>query len=143
MGEMDGANGTLGALLGIWKPLHPSRVCDYPLAVMDARGIRPDRLCPSRQTINFGLFTFNNVAAGIVHAPEQRWYYFPFQSTREVLVFHQYSRGKLFANPHTSFLNKNCPADTEPKVSVELRLAIFFQSRIGEICFEMQQHDKS
>lgn len=126
MGDMDGDHGKLGALLGIWKPIHPSKVCDYPLAVMDARDIKPDQFCPSRQTINFGFFTFNNVASGIVHSSEQKWYYYSFQNTREVLVFHQYSRGKLFANPHTSFLNKNCPEDTEPRISVELRLAVFF-----------------
>ena len=51
---------------------------------------------------------------------------YPFQNTREVLIFHQYSKGKFFANPHTSFLNRNCPEDTETRMSVEMRLALFF-----------------
>ena len=126
MGEMDDDDGELGVLLGIWKPLHPSKVCDYPLAVMDASTIKADEVCPVKNSINFGLVTFNNLASGIVHSPEQRWYYYSFQNTREVLIFHQYSKGKFFNNPHTSFLNKNCPEDTEPRISVEIRLALFF-----------------
>ena len=126
MGEMDDDDSKLGVLLGIWKPLHPSKVCDYPLAVMDARTIKSDEVCPVKNSINFGLVTFNNLASGIVHSPEQKWYYYSFQNIREVLIFHQYSKGKFFNNPHTSFLNKNCPEDTEPRISVELRLALFF-----------------
>jgi len=126
MGEMDRDDSKLGALLGIWKPLHPSKVCDYPLAVMDARTIESDEVCPWKNSINLGLLTFNNLASTIVHSPEQRWYYYSFQNTREVLIFHQYSKGKFFSNPHTSFLNKNCPEDTEPRISVEMKLAVFF-----------------
>ena len=126
MGDMDDDDSKLGALLGIWKPISRSKVCDFPLAVMDARSIKSDEFCPVKNSINFGLFTFNNLASGIVNSPEQNWYYYSFQNTHEVLVFHQYSRDKLFANPHTSFFNKNCPEDTEPRISVEIRLALFF-----------------
>ena len=37
-------------------------------------------------------------------------------------------QGKWLANPHTSFLNKNCPAgsETEERISAELRVALYF-----------------
>ena len=77
-------------------------------------------------SISFGIITFHNLAGGIKYSPKQKWYYYSFQNDKEVLVFHQYSRGKFFANAHGSFLNKNCPEDTEPRVSVEMRVALFF-----------------
>ena len=51
------------------------------------------------------------------------------QSRSEVLVFHQYSKGWWMSNPHTSFLNKNCPRGTEEqeRISAELRVALFFR----------------
>ena len=79
-----------------------------------------------KNTISFGLFTFKNVAAGISQAPGQKWYYYPFQTTKEVLVFHQYSQERHFVNPHTSFFNRNCPEDTQERTSVEFRLALFY-----------------
>ncbi len=127
LGRADNEESQLGVLLGLWKPLRPSsRVCDYPLAVMDARTFDADHLRPLELHMNFGFFTFHNLNGEIVSSPRQKWYYYPFQSTKEVLVFHQYSRGRFFANPHTSFHNRNCPEDTESRVSVELRVALFF-----------------
>ena len=93
---------------------------------MDASTFEPEYQTTTRLSMNFGLMTFNNLAGGPAHSPKQKWWYYPFQSTREVLVFHQYSKGRFFANPHTSFLNKNCPEDTEERVSVEARVALFF-----------------
>ena len=125
MGSMDTEELKLGALLGVWKPLVP-KVCDWPLAVMDASTFDAEHLIPSRNSISFGIFTFHNLAGGIKYSPKQKWYYYSFQNDKEVLVFHQYSRGKFFANAHGSFLNKNCPEDTGPRVSVEMRVALFF-----------------
>ena len=97
MGSMDTDELKLGALLGVWKPLIP-KVCDWPLAVMDASTFDAEHLIPSRNSISFGIFTFHNLAGGIKYSPKQKWYYYSFQNDKEVLVFHQYSRGKFFAN---------------------------------------------
>ena len=125
MGSMDTESLKLGALLGVWKPLVP-KVCDWPLAVLDASTFDAEHSTPSRYSINFGLFTVHNLGGGILYYPDQKWYYYSFQSDKEVLVFHHYSRGKFFANAHGSFSNKNCPEDTEPRVSVEMKAALFF-----------------
>ena len=126
LGSMESEESKLGVILGVWKPLSPSKICDYPLAVMDAQTFKSEDQAAQRFALNFGIFTANIFGARIIHNPRQKWYYYPFQSTKEVLIFHQYSKGKLFANPHTSFFNKNCPQDTEERVSVEMRVALFF-----------------
>ena len=35
-------------------------------------------------------------------------------------------QGKFHANPHTAFQNKNCPQGTEPRMSAEIRVALYF-----------------
>merc|ERR1712004_28799 len=131
--EMDILNGALnteelklGALLGVWKPISPAKVCDKPLTVMDARTFSEEDQIEFETSINFGFFTFNNLNGGIAYSPKQKWYYYSFQNTQEVLVFHQYSHGRFHANPHSAFVNKNCPQDTEPRISVEMRVALLF-----------------
>jgi len=128
IGDHDTEDEKLGVMLGIWKPLYPSEVCDYPLAVMDASTFYENNQIIYNLHINFIFAVFNNLNGAISYNPEQKWYYYSKQNTKEVLVFHQYSKGKFFANPHTSFLNKNCPKGTESeeRISAELRVGLFF-----------------
>lgn len=114
------------ALLGIWKPVLMSNpVCDHPLTVMDARTFKPQHEDPYPIHINFGVFTLHSLNGAIRHHPRQKWYYYPSQTEEEVLVFHQYSKGRFFANPHSSFVISNCPEGYESRVSVEMRAAVF------------------
>ena len=117
---------------------------DYPLAVMDARTFQPENQILYNLHINMIFTKYNTLSAAISHNPNQKWYYYSKQSTSEVLVFHQYSKvisllphqtpqlvllqGKWMSNPHTSFLNKNCPKGTEDeeRISAELRVALYF-----------------
>ena len=127
LGNKNSTREEMKVLLGIWKPvMMETPVCDNPLAVMDARTFKEDQETPFRFHINFGVFKFNNLNGAIHHHEDQKWYYYPFQKESEVLVFTQYSRGKHFANPHGSFVNTNCPEDSDKRVSVEMRAAIFF-----------------
>ena len=127
MGESDTENEKFKILLGVWIPIRKnSTVCDNPLAVMDARTFDREHQIEVSSHINFGIFMFHNLAGGIAFDPKQRWYYYPFMTTKEVLVFHQYSEDTFFANPHTSFKNRNCPKDSDTRLSVEMRLALFF-----------------
>jgi len=127
MGKLDDEDHKLGVILGVWKPLSPAKVCDYPLAIMDARTFQPENLSQNKLHIQFMPgFTFHNLNGAISYDEDQKWYYYSHQTPMEVLIFHQYSKGKWFANPHTSFLNKNCPKDSEERISVELRVGLFF-----------------
>ena len=105
MGSKDDSDSSLRVLLGLWKPLIPA-VCDHPLAVMDATTFHPENLQKNLLHINFGIFTFHNLNGAISYSPGQRWAYYSFQTVREVLVFHQFSRDRWMANPHTSLLNR-------------------------------------
>lgn len=127
MGDNDDEDGEFKVLLGIWKPIFPETVCDYPLAVMDARTFKPDNQGLNMVHFSFGLLGTLNILGGTIsHSADQKWAYYPFQSTKEVLIFHQYTKDKFFANPHTSFTNMNCPKDHGARVSVEMRLALYF-----------------
>ena len=127
MGEKDDADSKLGVILGVWKPILPTKeICDFPLAVMDARTFEPEHQLINKLHLNLGIFTFHNLNGAISYCPTQKWFYYSFQTTRQVLVFHQYSKGRFFANPHTSFLNTNCPEGSEPRVSVEIRVGLYF-----------------
>merc|ERR1712107_818550 len=79
--------------------------------------------------INFMAFTFHNLNGAIVHDPMQRFYYYFYQTTREVLIFQQFSRDSFFANPHTTFNNPNCPTGLEQRVPVEMRVALYFDKQ--------------
>jgi hypothetical protein len=90
---MDDEHGELGVLLGLWKPILPcTAVCDFPLGVMDASTFKPENQGKNEIHISFGFFTFHNLNGVISYSPGQRWAYYPFQTTKEVLVFHQFSR---------------------------------------------------
>jgi len=126
MGEEDDEDSKLGVILGVWKPIHPKAVCDIPLAVIDVQTFDPEDQTKNKLHMNFGIFTFHNLNGAISYSPKQKWAYYSFQTTREVLVFHQYSKDRFFANPHAAFVNSNCPEDTETRVSVEMRVGLFF-----------------
>jgi len=126
LGKFDTEDEKLGVILGVWKPVHPNPICDKPFAVMDAKSFKKEEERPTNTHINFLLFMFHNLGSGIVHNPEQKWYYYSHQKSTEVLVFHQYSKGTWWVNPHTAFPNKNCPKGTETRISAELRVALFF-----------------
>ena len=126
LGQKNGDQGEFKVLLGIWKPIHPQKICDFPLALVDARTFQPEDQGLNKIHFSLGFGSVHILGGQVHHNPKQQWAYFPFQSTSEVLVFHQYSKDRLFANPHSSFHNKNCPEGTEERVSVEMRLALFF-----------------
>ena len=153
----------VGVMLGVWKPLNPTgkiyfldsictlnsllkiKVCDKPLAVMDARTFNKENEVPQKLHINFIAMMFHNLGSNIIFDTMQKWYYYSMQTTKEVLVFHQYTKvgkytnsvrkfnkqksyfqDKFLANPHTAFENRNCPKDTESRISIESRVALFF-----------------
>ena len=59
---------------------------------MDARTFKKEEEVPMRTHFNFIALMFHNLGGSIIHGPEQKWYYYPMQTTKEVLVFHQYTK---------------------------------------------------
>lgn len=127
VGDYDSEDEKLGVILGIWKPVYmDTPVCDHPLAVMDASTFHPEHERPYRLHINFGYFRYDSLTGAIVHDSTQKWYYYPFQTSEEVLIFTQYTRGKWRANPHSSFKNPYCPGKYDTRKSIEMRVGLFF-----------------
>ena len=56
--------------------------------------------------INFIFAVFNNLNGAISYNPEQKWYYYSKQNTKEVLVFHQYSKVS-YLQTHKRINNKS------------------------------------
>ncbi|KAL3912096.1 MAG: hypothetical protein SGARI_001326 [Bacillariaceae sp.] len=128
MGDWDTAEDEMKTLIGIWKPIHMKGqpVYDFPLALMDASTFQRKDERPHRLHINFLVFLLHNLNAGFAYDANQKWYYYPYQTEEEVLVFTQYSKDKHFCNPHTSFEAPNRPNEYETRQSIEMRAAVFY-----------------
>lgn len=116
----------MAVLLGIWKPILMSTpVCDFPLAVMDASTFSSAQERLNKVHINLGFFQLHNLNGAVKYASDQSWFYYPFQTESEALIFTQYTKDRHFANPHGSFENSNCPEGYDTRVSIEMRAAVF------------------
>ena len=102
------------------------QICDWPLATLDSRTMEPEYFTVAKSSINVLVGTYYNYGAGVAYSPKQKWYWHPYQNPDEVLIFHHFSKNRWLLNPHTSFLNRNCPKDTQTRKSVEFRVALFF-----------------
>ena len=114
-------------VVGIWKPVYmKTPVGDFPLALMDASTFKPEdeRLLEIHQ--GSGDTEFNGLDGLPVFSPDQRWYYYPFQTDQEVLLFTHYTKGRFFCNPHCSFASSNYPESFDSRVSFEMRAVIFY-----------------
>ena len=92
MGEFDTPDLKHRIMLGLWKPLSPEKICDRPLMVMDRRTFKEENQVAHHVHVNL-LFMYLNTFNGLLsYDPDQKWYYYSMQSTKEVLIFHQYSK---------------------------------------------------
>ena len=145
LGAMDTEDSKFEVMLGVWKALSDEvpfflfafllisvkmcfffQICDWPLATLDSRTMEPEYFTVAKSSINVLVGTYYNYGAGVAYSPKQKWYWHPYQNPDEVLIFHHFSKNRWLLNPHTSFLNRNCPKDTQTRKSVEFRVALFF-----------------
>jgi len=126
VGEFDTPEMKHRVMLGLWKPLSPEKICDRPLMVMDRRTFKEENQVAHHVHVNL-LFMYLNTFNGLLsYHPDQKWFYYSMQTTKEVLIFHQYTKGHWHVNPHGAFKNKNCPKDTEARMSAELRVSLYW-----------------
>lgn len=121
------------AHLNVWRVLTPPPQ-DVPLAVCDARTLSPD-------DVHFAdaMFDDPDGSGKILHSfeglavrqsPSQRWWYYPDMRTDEVLVFktNDTEPGVAHAVAHGAFDDHSCPADQEPRASLEMRgVAVWYK----------------
>jgi hypothetical protein len=110
-------------IINLWRPIRgPLR--DTPLAVCDARTVKPEHLVPS------DLVYPNRVGEtySVTFAPEHRWFYVPDMSVEDVLLLKCYDSqidGRARFTPHTAFADPTTPPDAAPRESIELRTLVF------------------
>jgi hypothetical protein len=111
------------AVINVWKPLR-GPILETPLAVCDARSIRPGDLVatdlhyPDRRGEVYSL-TWD---------PAHRWFYYPQMRPDEVLLMKCYDsapdRARFTA--HTAFDDPGTPSGTPARESIEVRTLAFF-----------------
>ncbi|HEY4645388.1 MAG TPA: CmcJ/NvfI family oxidoreductase [Steroidobacteraceae bacterium] len=116
------------AAFNIWRVLSPPPQ-DVPLGVCEAPSARLEDAItgiavidpPGGSELRFesSLYRFN---------PDHRWYYFSNMRPEEALVFKAFDsdRSAVQGCPHSAFNDPTCPADVEPRASVEIRAYVYF-----------------
>jgi len=113
-------------IINLWRPIRgPLR--DAPLAVCDARTVKPDQLVPS------DLVYPDRVGEtySVKFSPAHRWYYVPAMKTDEVLLLKCYDSatdGRARFLPHTAFTDPTTPPNAPPRESIELRTLVFHEA---------------
>ena len=96
-----------------------------PLAICDAKSMRPGDLIPAERRHPNRVGEIYHVA----HNPAHRWYYFPAMQRGEAIVFKCYDSmtdGRARFTAHGSFDDPTTPADAPPRESIEMRTLAFF-----------------
>jgi hypothetical protein len=128
-------HGHRAAVINAWRPLR-GPVLDWPLAVCDARTVRPVDFvaCPIEHYAEHDLTRPSHT--GEVYSmrfdPRQRWFYVADMGSTEVLIFKCFDSSRRSASrftPHTGFENPNCPAVYSPRESIEARAVVIYPER--------------
>ncbi|HXR90704.1 MAG TPA: CmcJ/NvfI family oxidoreductase [Steroidobacteraceae bacterium] len=123
----------------VWRAFSPPPQ-DCPLALCDARSVRPeegipntmfvvDRLPDEQAMLGEMPNEATAPAAAIFHYnPAHRWWYFSNMTRDEVLMFkfHDSDRSKALRTPHTAFQDPSF-ADARPRESIEVRSIAYFE----------------
>lgn len=117
------------ALYNIWRPITPPPQ-DVPLAMLDGRSVSSaDLIAADAVFDHFGQPDWSFEGFLLRHNPAHRWIYFPDMGPADALLFttFAYRDGEPFLVPHSGFDDPDCPADAQPRASIEMRAAAFFR----------------
>lgn len=128
LGAYDTEGEQLRKLIGVWMPINMrTPICDHPLAMASAATFQQEKI--RNHEVHFEFWPFRDLhtlSGGIVYDESLKWYYYSFQKDDEVLLFTQFTKDHFFANPHTSFTNPNCDESFDSRMSIELRVGLFW-----------------
>ncbi len=113
------------AIVNVWRSIGSAPVLDTPLALCDARSVRPGELAKSE--IRYPARTGEIYL--VRHRPEHVWSYVSEMRRDEALVFKQYDsdRGVARFVPHAAFDHPATPPDAPPRQSIEARVLVTFR----------------
>jgi len=117
------------SIVNVWRSLLPCKLEKQPLAVCDARTVRPEELCV------FEVHYADRIGENyfVTHKPEHQWYYYPHMTPSEALLFKQWdSEGTIAGGDkavmalHTAFKDSTASPDAPDRESVEVRCICIF-----------------
>ena len=113
------------AIVNVWRSVGAAPVLDTPLAVCDARSVRPEDLVPTelRYPERTGEISL------VRHRPDHLWSFVSEMRRDEVLLFKQYDSDRTVARfvPHAAFDHPAMPSDAPPRQSIEARVLVTFR----------------
>jgi len=112
------------AIINFWRPVG-GPVLRTPLAVCDARTIKPEDLLPS--DLVYPDWTGETYAVSF--NPSHRWYWHPRQTPNEATLIKVYDSaidGRARLSAHTAFDDPTSAPDAPPRRSIEIRALVFW-----------------
>ncbi len=110
-------------IINLWRPIR-GPLLDSPLAVCDARTVRPNELVAS------DLVYPDRVGEtySVKYNPDHQWFYVSRMTADEVLLlkcFDSNTDAEARFAPHSAFADPTTPPDAPPRESIELRTLVF------------------
>jgi hypothetical protein len=113
-------------IINLWRPIR-GPLLDSPLAVCDARTVKPGELVASDLVYRDRV----GETYSVKYNPDHRWFYVPAMTVDEALLlkcFDSNTDGRARFAPHTAFVDPTTPPDAPPRESIELRTLVFHAS---------------
>ena len=110
-------------IINLWRPIR-GPLLDSPLAVCDARTLKPDELIASDLVYPHRV----GETYSVKYNPDHRWFYVPRMTADEALLlkcFDSKADGRARFAPHSAFIDPTTPPDAPPRESIELRTLVF------------------
>jgi hypothetical protein len=110
-------------IINLWRPIR-GPLLDSPLAVCDARSVRPEELVASDLVYPHRI----GETYSVKYNPDHQWFYVPKMTVDEVLLlkcFDSRTDGRARFAPHSAFADPTTPPDAPPRESIELRTLVF------------------
>jgi hypothetical protein len=113
-------------IINLWRPIR-GPLLDSPLAVCDARTVKPNELVAA------DLVYPNRVGEtySVKYNPDHQWFYVQRMTADEVLLlkcFDSKTDGRARFAPHSAFIDPTTPPDAPPRESIELRTLVFHRN---------------
>jgi hypothetical protein len=111
------------AIVNLWRSTRLP-VLDAPLAVCDARTVRPGDLVAA----DIVYPTRTGEIFEVLYNPAHAWTYFHAMTFDEVLMFKQFdsAEGMACYTPHAAFAHPATPVGTPPRESIEIRCLLIY-----------------
>ena len=110
-------------IINLWRPIR-GPLLDSPLAVCDARTVKPGELVASDLVYPHRV----GETYSVKFSPNHQWYYVSKMTADEILLlkcFDSMTDGRARFAPHSAFADPTTPPDAPPRESIELRTLVF------------------